>query len=700
MSNAVSLVHDENLAVIRLANPPVNALGHTVRQALFDICQRLKTDGTVQAVVIVGDGRCFSAGADISEFGTEPPAGTPTLPETISALEDLSVPVIAGVHGFAFGGGLELAMGAHYRIAHPDTTVGLTEVDLGIIPGAGGTQRLPRLIGLKEAAALISGGQRIGAGKATDLGIFDALSADDVSIADAAIAYARSLIADNAPARATAQRTDKLSASDAEDVASLRASVEKKAKGRIAPLRAIESVMNAAEMDFDAGMRREREIFLDLRDGPEARAMRHLFRAERAAAKIDDLPDGAPITDIRSVGIVGFGTMGQGIALAIARAGLDVIAVEVAEDRLDAGLEALAKGLADRVARGRMSQDAMDAELGRISGTTNMHDLADVDMVIEAAIEDMDVKKSIFRDLDSICRGDTILATNTSSLDIDEIAAATGRPELVAGAHFFAPAQVMKLLELVRGSATSPHTMGALMTLAKKASKVGVAAGNAFSFIANRMYHRYTWQAYFMLQEGAEPAEVDAAMQDFGFPLGCLAVGDMSGLDVAYHVRKAQRDIGDIPPDMPYPVVADRIVEKGWLGRKTGQGWYDYTDGKPTPSPAVSDLIFAVSDELDINRRKIDADEIRERCLFALINEGATLLGRGVASRPGDIDVIWRYGYGFPVWRGGPMFMADDMGLDRVLETLKRLASAHGPHFNPAPLIEERAAAGKTTFVD
>ncbi|MEX0693729.1 MAG: 3-hydroxyacyl-CoA dehydrogenase NAD-binding domain-containing protein [Rhodospirillales bacterium] len=401
---------------------------------------------------------------------------------------------------------------------------------------------------------------------------------------------------------------------------------------------------------------------------------------------------------INKAGVVGLGTMGQGIALVLARAGIEVIAIEVEETRLDAGLDAIRAGLEDRVKRGRMSEEQMTAELSLISGATDYAALEDVNLVIEAALEDMAVKKAIFTELDAHCQKSAILATNTSSLDIDEIAAATSRSDKVAGAHFFAPAQVMKLLEIVRGRATSPETIAAMMSLSERIGKVGVTVGNGPGFVGNRMYHRYTWQAYFLLQEGALPEDVDQAMQEFGFPLGCLAVGDISGLDVAWQVRKAQQASGDIDPAAPYPVVADRLCEKGWYGRKTGRGWYRYVDGQRITDPEVTRLITAVSAELGIRRRSITADEIRERCLFALINEGARLLGNGMVSAPDDIDTIWRYGYGFPADKTGPMAMADAMGPAKVLGTLERLHERHGPAFAPAPLIVQRAADGQETF--
>ncbi|MDA0996703.1 MAG: 3-hydroxyacyl-CoA dehydrogenase NAD-binding domain-containing protein [Proteobacteria bacterium] len=392
---------------------------------------------------------------------------------------------------------------------------------------------------------------------------------------------------------------------------------------------------------------------------------------------------------IAKAGVIGLGTMGQGITLVLARAGIEVVAIEADDAKLDAGLEALAAGLKDRVQRGRMTEDAMDAELSRISGSTSLDDLHDADLVIEAAIEDMTVKKDIFKALYRICPPHAILASNTSSLSIDEIATATSRPEMVAGAHFFAPAQVMKLLEIVRGAKTSPEVMAALMALSKRAGKIGVAVGNGPGFVGNRMYHRYTWQAYFLLQEGCEPIEVDTAMQGFGFALGCLAVGDISGLDVARRVRQGQIATGDINPTDPYPVIADRICDEGWLGRKTGRGWYRYENSERTPDPEVSALIQKVAAELGIGRRQISAEEIQDRCIFALINEGARLLGNGVAGSPDDIDVIWRFGYGFPEAKGGPMKIARQLGREHVLATLSRLHAAHGPAFEPAAAIAD-----------
>jgi len=401
---------------------------------------------------------------------------------------------------------------------------------------------------------------------------------------------------------------------------------------------------------------------------------------------------------IATAGVIGLGTMGQGIALVLARAGIDVVGVEVEQARLDAGLKNLKTGLEDRVKRGRMSKEQMAEELSRISGATALSALSGVDLVIEAALEDMDIKKTIFAELDRVCPAHAILTSNTSSLDIDEIAAATSHPDKVAGAHFFAPAQVMKLLEIVRGNATSPETMATLLALSKRCGKVGVAVGNGPGFVANRMYHRYTWQAYFLLQEGALPQQVDQAMQEFGFPLGCLAVGDISGQDVAWHVRKGQIASGFIDLDKPYPIIADRMCENGWFGRKTGRGWYLYEDGERLPNPEANALIETVSAELGIARREISADEIRDRCLFALINEGARLLGLGMIDSAEDIDTVWRFGFGFPAAKTGPMHMAEEMGLEQVSKTLTRLHQKYGPWFEPAPLIAERVKDGKTTF--
>lgn len=701
MSDVISLEIHGEIALVKIENPPVNALSAAVRTELVDTIETMTEGDQIAAIVIIGEGRCFSAGADISEFGTEPPEGTPTLPETIAALENAPVPVIAGIHGFALGGGLEIALGAHYRVATTDAKMGLPEVDIGIIPGAGGTQRLPRLIGVKEAARLVATGEKITGEKAAELGLID-VATDTDSIEASAMAFAETLIDQKIGPRPTSSISDRIEGESeaAKAVDDVRASITKRIGGRQAPLRALESVLNAANMSFEDGMKAERDIFLSLRDGPEARALRHLFKAERDAQKIADAPDGFKAPAITSAGVVGLGTMGQGIALVLARAGIEVTAIEVDEDRLDNALNAIKSGLEDRVKRGRMSQDQMDGELSRITGATDYAALADVGLVIEAALEDMEIKKQIFAELDAVCLPHAILSTNTSSLDIDEIADATGRPDRIVGAHFFAPAQVMKLLEIVRGSETSPETAATMMALARKIGKVGVAVGNAFGFVGNRMYHRYTWQAYFMLQEGATPAQVDEAMQSFGFPLGCLSVGDISGLDVAWRVRQVQKEIGDITPDMPYPVIADRICEKGWFGRKTGRGWYRYEDGKKTDDPEVADLIRSVADELGIEPRDMSEQDIQDRCVFALINEGARLLEKGVVSRASDIDVIWRYGYGFPIWRGGPMFMAEEMGLPAVLEKLETLAEKYGPAFEAADIIRERADAGKATFSD
>lgn len=701
MSDVISLSIQGEIAVLKIENPPVNALSAAVRTELVDTVETMTQGDEIKAIVIVGDGRCFSAGADISEFGTTPPPDTPTLPETIATLENAKIPVIAGIHGFALGGGLEIALGAHYRIATPDAKLGLPEVDIGIIPGAGGTQRLPRLIGIKAAAHMIATAEKISGKEAMELGLVEiATETDDME--SSAIAFAETLIDQGMGPRPTSMILDRIEAPDdaLSSVEDVRQSIAKKVGGRQAPMRGLDSVLNAANLSFDDGMKAEREIFLELRDGPEARALRYLFQSERDAQKIADVPDGFKAPAIMSAGVVGLGTMGQGIALVLARAGIEVTAIEIDEGRLDNALDAIRSGLEDRVQRGRMSADQMDAELARITGATDYAALADVDLVIEAALEDMSIKKQIFAELDAICPPHAILSTNTSSLDIDEIASATGRPDKIVGAHFFAPAQVMKLLEIVRGSATSPETMAIMMSLTKKIGKVGVAVGNAFGFVGNRMYHRYTWQAYFMLQEGATPSEVDAAMQSFGFPLGCLSVGDISGLDVAWRVRQVQRDIGDITPDMPYPVIADAICEKGWFGRKTGRGWYRYDDGKKTDDPEVAELIKSVSDELGIAPQDMSEQDIQDRCVFALINEGARLLEKGVVSRASDIDVIWRYGYGFPIWRGGPMFMAEDMGLPAVFEKLDALAEKYGPAFEPADIIREQAEAGKSRFSD
>ncbi|HXV59081.1 MAG TPA: 3-hydroxyacyl-CoA dehydrogenase NAD-binding domain-containing protein [Vicinamibacteria bacterium] len=683
------IVRDDRgpVRVLMLNNPPVNGLSLAVRGALFRELGDAVDDDDVEAIVLAGNGKMFSAGADIREFGDEPPSGSITLPELIDAIEQSSKPVVAAIHGVAAGGGLELALGCHERVAAADARVGLPEVTLGIIPGAGGTQRLPRLIGVGPALDVILSGRLLPAPDAETLGILDAVV--ESAPIDSAVARARCLVGKSL------RRASRLTAR-AEDSVFERAtkSVAGKARGMEAPHAAIEAVRAAVELR-ERGFEKERELFLQLLSSDQSRAQRHLFFAEREAHKVPGVPKGTPIHRIESVGVVGCGTMGRGITICFADAGIPVVVVENDADTLDRGLEKIRGIYASSVAKGRASQADVDVRLGRIRGTTDFAELAQADLVIEAVFEDMAVKKDVFGRLDRVCKSDTILATNTSSLDVNEIASSTSRPERVVGMHFFSPAHVMKLVENVRGKRTSPETIATVMGLVKRLDKVGVVVGVCDGFVGNRMLYAYRRQADFLLEEGALPQQVDRALYDFGLPMGPFAMADLAGLDIGWAVRKRQGATRS--RHRRYSPIADRICEMGRFGQKTGAGWYRYEKGSrtPIPDPEVARLIERVSEEAGIVRRPIADEEIVERCIYALINEGARILEEGIALRAGDIDVVWVYGYGFPRYRGGPMFHADLVGLDNVKRALTRLHTSPGDWMEPAPLLEKLASEGR-----
>lgn len=690
MSDPVNYEKRGAIAVITLTNPPVNAIGHAVRKGLFAGLDAAAGDASVTAVVITGDGRCFSGGADIGEFG-RPPA-PPTLRDVIEAAEACPKPVVAAIHGVAFGGGLELALACHQRLGDSSARVSLPEVKLGLIPGAGGTQRLPRVIGAKRALEFILSGDPVGADEALSLGIIDQIIAGD--LVEGAVAAAEKLAAEGKPPRkvrdlAAAGGTPELFAGE-------RKRIERRARGQMAPGHCIDSVENACTLPFDEGMKKEREYFERCRDSDQSRAQRHVFAAERAAAKVKDMPPGTRPRAVESVAIVGCGTMGAGIAACFADASLPVTVLETDPEALEKGLAAIATNYEGAVSRGRLSRQQAADRMGLIRGTNDYADLADSDLVIEAAFEDMDLKKEIFRRLDETCKPGAILATNTSTLDIDQIAAATARPGRVIGTHFFSPANVMKLMENVRGAETSHETIATVMALTKVLGKIGVLVGICDGFVGNRMYYSYTAQANFLLEEGALPEQVDRVIHGFGFPMGPFAVGDLAGLDVGWRVRQGRAKTR--PPDERYSPIADRICERGRFGQKTGAGWYRYQDGgrKPLPDPEIEELIIGVSDDLGIERRNVGDEEIHDRCIYALINEGAKILDEGLVQRASDIDIVWIYGYGFPVWRGGPMYHADRVGLDKVSARLAQLAETHGQELAPAPLLEKLAGQGKT----
>jgi len=690
MAELVKYEKRGTVGVVFLENPPVNAMGSAVRQGVTKFLTQACDDPNIEAVVLVGRGRCFSGGADIREFGK--PFESPHLREVIDTAEDSPKPVVAAIHGTAVGGGLELALGCHYRVGDKSARLGLPEIKLGLLPGAGGTQRLPRLIGVEPALEVILSGEFLPADRAHALGLLDEVVEGD--LVAGAVAFAERLVSEGRPLRKLRELTI-----DPEGTAEIfektRKSIARKARGLIAPTRCIESVENAVALSYDEGMAKEREYFLECLESEQSKGQRHAFFAERQATKIPDVAADTPVQPIETAAVLGCGTMGGGIAMNFANAGIPVTVLEAEAEALDKGLAIIARNYAGSVSRGRITQDQMDRRLALITGTTDYGDIAGADIVIEAVFEDMDLKKQVYATLEKTCKPAAILATNTSTLDVDEIAAATTRPEKVIGTHFFSPANVMKLMENVRGAKTSDETIATVMKLSKTIGKVGVLVGVCDGFVGNRMLHAYTRQAAFLLEEGALPHQVDKVIYDFGFPMGPFAMGDLAGLDVGWRIR--QRRAKTRPKDERYSPIADRICERGRFGQKTNAGWYRYEEGSrtPRPDPEIEELIVQVSGELGFERREIGEQEILERCMYPLINEGAKILEEGIAIRASDVDVVWIYGYGFPVHRGGPMFYADRVGTKAIYETMSRLHDQHGEMLKPAPLLAELAKSGK-----
>ncbi|MCP4327829.1 MAG: 3-hydroxyacyl-CoA dehydrogenase [Alphaproteobacteria bacterium] len=691
----VNLELRDGIALVTIDNPPVNGLSAAMRTGLADHLDRCLADSSVGAIVLAGAGRMFGGGADIREFNTPFALQEPALPQLIDRFEAADKPVVIALHGVAAGGALELALGCHYRVAAKGTRLGLPEVTLGIVPGAGGTQRLPRLIGIEAALDMIVPGALIPAEKADRLGLVDLLVEDDA--AAAALDYARSVLTEGRGIRRTSELNDHIEAakSDSGIFDRYREKIVRRARGFEAPYACIECIEAAVTLPFADGRKFERETFKRCVESDQSKALRHAFFAERQAAKIADVPKDTPVAEIARAAVVGCGTMGGGIAMNFANSGIPVRVLETDRDRLDAGIDLIRKNYAATVSKGRLDQAEMDRRMGLIEGTADYADLGDVDIVIEAVFEEMDVKKEVLAKLDEATRPEAILTTNTSTLDVDEIARATHRPAKVMGTHFFSPANVMRLMENVRGAATDAETLATVMGLAKRIGKVGVLVGVCDGFVGNRMLYAYARQANFLLEEGALPQQIDKVIYDFGFPMGPFAMGDLAGLDVGWLVRKARAKIR--PSNFRYSPIADRICEMGRFGQKTGAGWYLYEDGSraPIPDPEIEALIAAVSEELGFERRQISDQEILERCLYPLINEGAKIVAEGIAQRPSDIDVIWLYGYGFPRYRGGPMFYADTIGVDRVYEAMSRLYDIHGDWLEPAPLLAELAKTGR-----
>jgi len=683
------------VAVIALNNPPVNALGIAVREGVAAAVEKAETDDAVKCIVLTGRNRCFCGGADITEFGK--PRKEPSLSVIINRIEACAKSVVVAIHGTAVGGGCEISLGCHYRVGDKSARFGLPEINLGLLPGAGGTQRLPRLIGIAPALDIILGGEYVDADKALALGFLDAVVPGD--LVDGAIAFANDLIAAGKGPRRISEMS--IAAEGAtETLSAYRAKIAKRSRGLIAPQRCIDAVEAAMTLSVADGMKLERKNFDELVQSDQSKAQRHLFFAERQAHKLPGVPKDTALRPIRKAAVIGCGTMGRGIAMSFASAGFPVIVLEQNQDALDGGLAAAKKTYDGSVKRGRISADEAAACMGRFTGTIDYADLADADIVIEAVFEDMEIKKQVFGKLDAVCKPGAILATNTSSLDVNEIAAATDRPADVVGTHFFSPANIMKLMENVRGKATAPDVQATVMKLSKDIGKVGVMVGVCDGFVGNRMLYAYRSQAEFLLEEGALPEQVDRVIYDFGFPMGPFAMSDLAGLDVGYMVRKHRRETQ--PSNARYAsTIADRIYELGRHGQKTGAGWYKYTEGSrtPEPDPEIEKLICTVSEEFGIQRRAVTDQEIFERCIYTHINEGAKILGEGIATRSSDIDLVWVHGYGYPIGRGGPMFFADLTGVDKIYDTMKKLHDQHGDLLRPAPLLEELAKSGKS-FAD
>jgi 3-hydroxyacyl-CoA dehydrogenase len=685
------------VAVVMLDNPPVNGMGYETRKAFAAGIERAQDDPAVRAIVVSGAGKVFSGGADIREFGLPKALAEPNLLSLIRLLENSDKPVIAAIHGVCMGGGLELSLGAHYRVAAPGAKVALPEVKIGLVPGAGGTQRLPRALGVEAALNMIVSGEPVASERLAALPgqrLFDRLI--DGDLLDGAAAFARE-VADRRPL----PRVRDLPCAHPQGDAYFqfaRNTVKATAKNFPAPVRCVDCVEQATRLPFEDGLVYERNAFLALMSTPECKALRHAFFAERAASKIADVPEDTPQREVRRVAVIGAGTMGGGIAMNFLTAGIPVTLVETRAEALDKGVATIRRNYEAQVRKGKSTQDQVEQRMALLKTTLAYVDLADADLVIEAVYEDMGVKEQVFRALDAVARPGAILATNTSTLDVDRIAACTRRPQDVVGLHFFSPANVMKLLEVVRGKATAKDVLATVMALAKRIRKTAVVAGVCDGFIGNRMIEQYARQAGFLLEEGCTPAQVDRAIEAFGFAMGPFRMGDLAGNDIGWAIRK-RRYVEK--PALRYSKTADLLCEQGRYGQKTGAGWYDYLPGKrdAIPSPVVERMIEDHRQALGITARRIGDDEIVGRLVYALVNEGARLLEEGIASKASDIDMVYLSGYGFPLHRGGPMCYADTVGLYNVVQAMRRYAKNpldDAQFWQPAPLLTRLLAEGRT----
>ena len=686
-----------NVAVITLDNPPVNGLGHATRLGLVNGLDKALADAAVKAIVITGAGKAFSGGADIREFGTPKALAEPNLLSVILALEASAKPTVAAIHTVCMGGGLELALGCHYRVAAKGVQVALPEVKIGLLPGAGGTQRLPRVIGVENAMNMIVSGEAVKSemlAMAPDQKLFDKITEGELMTE--ALAFAAE-VADKRPLPLV--RNLKVTHPNADAyVQFVKNMVGGMSKNFPAPLKCVEAVAGSLRLPFDAGMRLERELFTSLMFTPESKALRHAFMAERATTKIPDVPPDTPTRDIKKVAVIGAGTMGGGIAMNFLNAGIPVIILEMKQEALDKGLSIIRKNYEAQVKKGKLKQDKLDARMAMLGTTLNYGDLKDADLVIEAVFEDLGVKETVFKTLDEVMKPGAILASNTSTLDVNKIAAFTKRPQDVIGMHFFSPANVMKLLEVVRGEKTAKDVLATVMQLGKKVKKTCVVSGVCDGFIGNRMIEQYSRQAGFLLEEGCTPAQVDKAIEKFGMAMGPFRMGDLAGNDVGWYIRK-RRYLEK--PNLRYSKTADRLCEMGRFGQKTGAGWYDYLPGKrdAIPSKLVTDMVEKHRADLGITPRRISDDEIVHRLVLSLVNEGAKIVDEGIAMRASDIDMVYLTGYGFPLFRGGPMNYADQVGLFNVVGAMKRFAA--NPHddaefWTPAPLLAKLAAEGRS----
>ncbi len=698
MNELASLTKQDGVAVITVNNPPVNALSPGVPEAIRAHLESVERDPSVQAIVIIGGGRTFIAGADIKELEAAASGATPSPPKLHSllrAIEDATKPVIMAIHGTALGGGLEVAMAGHYRVASPDAQMGQPEVNLGIIPGAEGTQRLPRLVGVPAAVNLCVSGQPIKAGESLQLGLIDQIIEGDLLAG--AIAFAKMVAAEGGPHPKTRERDQKLGTleSSAAAFAAGREQARKTRRNQHAPLVAVDAIEAAVALPFDQGCQKEREIIIECLASDQCRALIHAFFAERAAAKIPDIPKETPTYPIRKAAVVGAGTMGSGISMAFANAGIPVLLKDAEQPSLDRGMATIRKNYENSVKRGRLTADTMADRMALIHPQTGYEGFENAGIIIEAVFENMALKKRVFAELNHIAKPDCLLASNTSTLDIDEIAAVTSRAHMVIGLHFFSPASVMRLVEVVRGKASSKQVIATCMALTRTLRKVGVLVGNCWGFVGNRMMFPYMREAQFLVEEGATPAQVDQALYDWGMAMGIFGVDDMAGIDVGWRVKQEHKHLEK--QGLREPLMLEKLVAMGRLGQKTGAGWYRYDETrKPIPDPEIEALIAETARQAGIPRHVISTEEIIERCIYSMINEGARILEEGYALRASDIDTIYLTGYGFPAYRGGPMWYADTVGLQKVYQRVVDFQRQFGELWEPAPLLARLAFEGRT----